>query len=87
MGFAKEFLKETSTILIVHELALNQLKIGASDEDINPMNRCIKFIFENVMRNHDFVYPPVIPKNGDTILSKNEKFYNILEKIGIKGVH
>ena len=82
-GFAAEFLRNTEAKLIVHENALPYLEEGKSEEESVPLNGCVKVILGAFSIFHEFVFPPVIPREDDYIVSGDDS--KILKDIGIDG--
>ena len=85
-GFTAELLKNSGATLIVHENALERLKLGLSEIDSVPLNRRIKFIFGLFNQFHKFKYPPVIPRKEDIILKDSYDNKDILNDLGLKGL-
>jgi len=84
-GFAAELLNNTGVKLIVHENALERLKLGASEEDSRPLNKRIKVIFCVFSRFHEFKFPSVIPSKEDIILKGSESNHELLKVLGMDG--
>ena len=84
-GFASELLNITGARLIIHENALERLKLGASEEDSRPLNKRIKVILGIFSRFHEFKFPPVIPSNEDIVLKGSESNHQLLKNLGIDG--
>jgi glyoxylase-like metal-dependent hydrolase (beta-lactamase superfamily II) len=82
-GFATEFIRNTGARMIVHENALPYLEMGKSEEVSRPINGCVKFVLGAFSVFHEFVFPPVIPKEDDYIISGDDSA--ILKEIGIDG--
>jgi glyoxylase-like metal-dependent hydrolase (beta-lactamase superfamily II) len=57
-GFAAELISNTNCKLIVHENALERLKMGKSEEESFAVNKRVKFIFGLFDNFHEFVFPP-----------------------------
>ncbi|MFX0073270.1 MAG: MBL fold metallo-hydrolase [Candidatus Hermodarchaeota archaeon] len=84
-GFGAELIQKNGTKLIVHENALEQLRLGASEEEGKPLNRRIKFIMNFFERFHEFKFPPLMPSNKDIILKGSADNREVLRDLGIDG--
>ena len=84
-GFAAELIKNTDLKLIIHEKSIERLKMGQSEEESQPINKRIKFIFGFFNYFHEFVFPPIIPRENDIIMKGTEQNTEILKNIGING--
>ncbi|TFG07772.1 MAG: MBL fold metallo-hydrolase [Promethearchaeota archaeon] len=84
-GFGAEFLEKSGAKLILHENALEQLKLGASEDEGKPLNRRIKFIMNVFEQFHEFKFPAIEPSNGDIILKGSADHAEVLRNIGIEG--
>ncbi len=82
-GFATQFIKNTGARMIVHENALPYLERGKSEDVSVPLNGCVKVILGAFSVFHEFVFPPVIPREDDFIISGDDS--SILKEIGIDG--
>ncbi len=83
-GFAAEFVKKHDAVVIVHEKALAPLARGASEENMRPVNGCVKTLFSVFSRFHEFVFPPFISREKDLIIGGDNAA--ILRTIGVDGV-
>ena len=84
-GFAAELIKNTDLKLIIHEKSIERLKMGQSEDESEPTNKRIKFVFGFFSRFHEFVFPPVIPRENDIIMKGTEPNKEILNNIEING--
>ncbi|OGO26449.1 MAG: hypothetical protein A2W33_10660 [Chloroflexi bacterium RBG_16_52_11] len=83
-GFAAELVKQTGCRVIVHDNALTPLKQGESEDTMQPVNRCVNFIFSIFRLFHrGFSFPPLIPGENDIILKGDD--LDLLQSIGIDG--
>ncbi|MFW9989691.1 MAG: MBL fold metallo-hydrolase [Candidatus Odinarchaeota archaeon] len=85
-GFAAKLLKNSGATLIVHENALENLKLGVTEIDSIPLNRRIKLIFGFFNRFHKFEYPPLIPNEEDIIIRGLHDNKDILNNLGVNGL-
>ncbi len=85
-GFAAKLLKDSGATLIVHENALERLKLGISEIDSVSLNRRIKFIFRLFNQFHEFKYPPVILREDDIILKGSHDNKDVLKDLGLNGL-
>jgi glyoxylase-like metal-dependent hydrolase (beta-lactamase superfamily II) len=84
-GFAAELVSKQDVVVIVHEKALEPLRAGASEENIRPVNGCVKAVFSVFSVFHGgFTFPPFVPREGDLIVTGDNE--DILKGIGIDGV-
>jgi glyoxylase-like metal-dependent hydrolase (beta-lactamase superfamily II) len=84
-GFAAEFVKKHDAVVIVHEKALGPLARGASEENMRPVNGCVKTVFSVFSVFHGgFSFPPFIPRPKDMTVTGDNR--DILPAIGINGV-
>jgi glyoxylase-like metal-dependent hydrolase (beta-lactamase superfamily II) len=59
-GFLNSLLEESGAILITHSNSIQPLRNGESENDVIPINRCVKVIFSFFKLFHkDFKFPPV----------------------------
>jgi len=85
VGFAKMLIEKSGASLIVHENALEQLKLGVSEEEGKAVNRRMKFIMNLFSRFHEFKFPPIVTSDKDIILKGSDDNIEILKNIGIDG--
>jgi glyoxylase-like metal-dependent hydrolase (beta-lactamase superfamily II) len=83
-GFAAEFVEKHDAAVILHEKALGPLAAGASVEDMQPVNGCVKAVFSVFSGFHEFVFPPFVPRETDLIVGGDNG--DILKRIGVNGV-
>ncbi|GEM_PF-178215 len=81
VGFAAELVENCGAKIIVHEKALEPLARGVSEEDIHPINGCVKLIFLIFSSFHKFVFPPVVTSPEDFIVVGDDG--ELLRKIGV----
>ena len=84
-GFATEFVKKTGAKLIVHENAIERLKMGASEEDSKPINKRIKYLIVLFNHFHQFKFPSVFLTDNDIIIRGKNDDTEILKNLGING--
>ena len=82
-GFATKLVQNTGAIIITHKNAIPYLKDGKSEENSQPINRRIRFIFKIMNKFHEFIYPPVILTENDIVITGDN--HNLLKNLGIDG--
>ena len=81
--FATKLVQNTGAIIITHKNAIPYLKAGKSEENSQPINRRIKFIFKVMNKFHEFIYPPVNISEQDIIITGDN--HELLKNLGIDG--
>ncbi len=83
-GFLNSLLEESGAILITHSNSIQPLRNGESENDVIPINRCVKVIFSFFKLFHkDFKFPPVNVREKDIIIDSDD--IQVLNDIGIDG--
>ena len=83
VGCVNELLEDTGATIIVHEKAVSHLAAGRSDPDDRPINQCIGLLVGIYSLFHEFVFPPVVLRDRDLILTGDDD--SLLREIGIDG--
>jgi glyoxylase-like metal-dependent hydrolase (beta-lactamase superfamily II) len=82
-GFSAQLLDDSGAVLVVHEKALEHLARGVSEDTSRPINGRIKVLMGIVGLIHEFRFPPVVPREGDYIVTGDDSKF--LKSIGIEG--
>jgi hydroxyacylglutathione hydrolase len=83
VGCVNELMWDTGATIIVHEKAVTHLAAGRSDPDGRPINQCIGVLVGIYGLFHQFVFPPVMLREGDLIITGDDDA--LLAGIGIDG--
>ena len=78
-----ELVRDTGATIIVHEKAVIHLAAGRSDPDDRPINQCIGLLVGIYSLFHQFVFPPVVLRDRDLIISGDDD--SLLARIGVDG--
>jgi glyoxylase-like metal-dependent hydrolase (beta-lactamase superfamily II) len=82
-GCVNELVEDTGAEIIVHEKALTHLAAGRSDPDARPVNSCIRVLVGLYSVFHEFVFPPVVLRDQDHLITGDD--HELLARIGIDG--
>lgn len=82
-GFAAELARKTGCRVIAHRNAVAPLKLGKSEETMQPVNRRVKWVFSLFTLFHrQFKYPPVILGENDLVVGDD---CDLPRSIGVDG--
>jgi glyoxylase-like metal-dependent hydrolase (beta-lactamase superfamily II) len=78
-----ELVRETGATIIAHEKAVTHLAAGRSDPDDRPINNCIGVLVGIYSLFHEFVFPPVMLRESDLLITGDDDA--LLPRLGIHG--